>query len=202
MDSTFFPSRRLRRSVLPAFRHEAVIPHVAPAGILKSDGHSSQSSLSTAIKLDSGLLADSLFTSFLALNVVTSRATLSARRTRTLTSARDPSRLRIDMMRSTVNRPRSALWIREKSAAANARAVVRGAHGAAMRAQRSDGIFTKRGSSGLDYRAGRLHPIEPSQAWAAGPLSFARSTAHSKRFMEAAISSARSVLLSLSPYVR
>src|SRR5487761_856046 len=43
---------------------------------------------------------------------------VSARRTRTFTSTRDPSRLRIDMRRSTVNRPRSALRMREKSSAA------------------------------------------------------------------------------------
>jgi len=40
------------------------------------------------------------------------------RRTRTFTSTRDPSLLMIDMSRSTVNRPRSALRMREKSAAA------------------------------------------------------------------------------------
>jgi hypothetical protein len=37
---------------------------------------------------------------------------VSARRTRTFTSTRDPSLLMIDISRSTVNRPRSALRIR------------------------------------------------------------------------------------------
>jgi hypothetical protein len=49
---------------------------------------------------------------------VASGATGSPRRTLTLTSTRDPSRLMIDMRRSTVNRPKSALRMREKSAAA------------------------------------------------------------------------------------
>jgi len=41
-----------------------------------------------------------------------------SRLTRTFTSMREPRRLMIDINRSTVNRPRSALRIREKSAAA------------------------------------------------------------------------------------
>ena len=45
-------------------------------------------------------------------------ATVPARCTRTFTSTREPSRLMIDIRRSTVNRPRSALRMREKSAAA------------------------------------------------------------------------------------
>ena len=47
------------------------------------------------------------------------------RPTVTVTSTRDPSRLMIDMSRSTVKRPRSALRIREKSAASNPRARMR-----------------------------------------------------------------------------
>ncbi len=46
------------------------------------------------------------------------RCTISARRTLILTSTLEPRRLMIDIKRSTVNRPRSALRIREKSAAA------------------------------------------------------------------------------------
>src|SRR5260370_161377 len=45
-------------------------------------------------------------------------STVSTRRTLIFTSTRDPSRLMIDIRRSTVNRPRSALRMREKSAAA------------------------------------------------------------------------------------
>src|SRR5258708_2800039 len=45
-------------------------------------------------------------------------STVSTRRTLIFTSTRDPSRLMIDIRRSTVNRPRSALRMREKFAAA------------------------------------------------------------------------------------
>jgi hypothetical protein len=51
----------------------------------------------------------------------------SVGRTRTFTSTRDPSRLMIDIRRSTVNRPRSALRMREKSAAAMPVRPIRGA---------------------------------------------------------------------------
>lgn len=44
--------------------------------------------------------------------------TVSARRTRIFTSTCDPSLLMIDISRSTVNHPRSALRMRAKSAAA------------------------------------------------------------------------------------
>jgi hypothetical protein len=50
--------------------------------------------------------------------VATRDRLLSALRTLILTSTREPSRLMIDISRSTVNRPRSAFRMREKSAAA------------------------------------------------------------------------------------
>jgi hypothetical protein len=62
----------------------------------------------------------------------------STRRTRILTSMRAPSLFRIDMRRSTVNRPRSAFRMREKSAAAKpvlpcaARTVIRSRSSALM----------------------------------------------------------------------